>query len=271
MGLLFYLPSCANMKTRFYYILEIQYLGFRYHGWQKQPNVLTVQEVITKTLNWVLPDTASKVLASGRTDAKVSVNHTFIEVFTDREITNLEHFLKEFNLNLPADVKALSIEPTNAQFNIIQSPKIKEYHYYFAFGEKFHPFCAAFMCNIIADLDIELMKNAAQLFVGKRDFYSYTFRPNPETQTIAEVLSCELIVNTELTASFFPEKSYVLKIKGIGFKRNQIRLMMGMLIEIGKHEKTWEEFLQTLDGAQQIKLAYNAPASGLQLYKVEFF
>lgn len=258
------------MKTRYYYILEIQYLGFRYHGWQKQPNVITVQEMILKTLNWVLPETESKVLASGRTDAKVSVNQSYIEVFTNKEIIDLDSFLNEFNLNLPADIKVLSIQATDAQFNIIQSPKVKEYHYYFAYGEKFHPFSAAFMCNILAQLDIELMQKAAQLFVGKRDFYSYTFRPNPETQTIAEVLSCKLIENTELTASFFPKKSYVLKVKGIGFKRNQIRLMMGMLIEIGKEEKSWEEFIETLDGANRIKLSYNAPASGLQLYKVDF-
>src|SRR5690554_8236920 len=93
--------------------------------------------MVLKTLNWVLPETASKVLASGRTDAKVSVNHTYIEVFTDKKIDDLVCFLEEFNKNLPADIKALSIKPTNAQFNIIQSPKVKEYHYYFAYGEKF--------------------------------------------------------------------------------------------------------------------------------------
>lgn len=258
------------MKTRFYYIIEIQYLGFRYHGWQKQPNVITVQEMVLKTLNWVLPETASKVLASGRTDAKVSVNHTYIEVFTDKKIDDLVCFLEEFNKNLPADIKALSIKPTNAQFNIIQSPKVKEYHYYFAYGEKFHPYCAAFMCNILSDLDIELMQKAATHFVGERDFYSYTFRPTPTTQTRGVVLSCEIIENTELTASFFPEKSYLMKVKGIGFKRNQIRLMMGMLIEIGRHEKSWDEFMATLNGENRIKLMYNAPASGLQLYKVDF-
>jgi len=257
------------MRANFYYLMEIQYLGFRYHGWQKQPNLITVQEMIIKTLNWVLPDTASKVLASGRTDAKVSVNQTYIEVFTDNQIDNLDFFLKEFNNNLPADIKALSVVSTNAEFNIIQSEKIKEYHYYFAYGEKFHPYSAAFMCNILRDLDIEIMQKAAGLFVGKRDFYSYTFRPTPTTQTIGEVLSCELTENTELTASFFPEKSYVVKVRGIGFKRNQIRLMMGMLFDLGQHEKTWEEFLKTLDGKNKVKLSYNAPASGLQLHNVE--
>lgn len=258
------------MKKRFYYLLEIQYLGFRYHGWQKQPNVITVQENILKTLNWVLPQSANKVLASGRTDAKVSVNHTYIEIFTTEEIEDLVLFLKEFNRNLPADIKAISIEPTTQEFNIIQSRKIKEYHYYFSFGEKFHPYCAAFMCNILEDLDLALMEKAALLFEGEKDFYTYTFRPSQDTQTTGEVLSCSLMKNTELTASFFPEVSYVVKIKGIGFKRNQIRLMMGMLIELGKKEKSWDEFLQTLDGNNKIKLTYIAPASGLHLHKVEF-
>lgn len=248
--------------------MEIQYLGFRYHGWQKQPNVITVQKVILKTLNWIHPNASNKVLASGRTDAKVSVNHTFIEVFTDKEIEDLSCFIKEFNLNLPADVKALNIEPTNKEFNIIQSSKVKEYHYYFSCGEKFHPYCAAFMANFIEGLDIHLMEKAAGLFEGEKDFYSYTFRPSPDTQTKGEILSCVLIENTELTASFFPEKSYVVKIKGTGFKRNQIRLIMGMLVELGKGEKSWNDFLQTLDGKNQIKLSYIAPASGLHLYNV---
>jgi len=258
------------MQNRFYYILEIQYLGFRYHGWQEQPHVITVQKMMVKTLNWVLPDSRNKVLASGRTDAMVSVNHTFVEIFTTKEIVDLDSFLDLFNMNLPADIRALSIQKTTKDFNIIQSPKIKEYHYYFSYGEKFHPYCAAFMCHINEELDIPLMQKAAQLFEGEKDFFSYTFRPNPETQTTGNVLTCELLENTEFTASFFPEKSYVVKFRGLGFKRNQIRLMMGALFDLGKHELSWEDFLKTLDGSNKITLSYIAPASGLQLDKVEF-
>lgn len=257
------------MEKRFYYILEIQYLGFRYHGWQKQPHVITVQEMVLKTLNWVMPTSANKVLASGRTDAMVSVNHTFVEFFTTEKIADFNLFLRGYNANLPADIKALSICETNATFNIIQADKIKEYHYYFAFGEKFHPFSAAMMCNVLEVLDIDIMKRAAKEFVGERDFYSYTFRPNPQTNTKGAVLSCELTENTELTASFFPEKSYVIKIKGRGFKRNQIRLMVGMLFRLGQGQVSWSDFIQTLDGNNRIKLSYVAPASGLQLFKVK--
>lgn len=255
---------------RYYYLIALQYLGFRYHGWQIQPDVLTVEKMIKRTLGFILPDTKAKVIACGRTDAKVSAHKTYIELFSDVELPNLDVFLGTFNHNLPADIRALSIEPVDKEFNIIQDPKVKEYHYYFAFGEKMHPFSAALMCMVQGDLDIELMQKAATAFIGQRDFYSYTFRPKAKTKTEANIIASNLVLNTELTASFFPKTSYVLKVKGTGFKRNQIRLMMGMLIDLGKHKVSYDFFLNTLNGHKKIKLEHIAPASGLVLYNVKF-
>lgn len=256
------------MKTRFFYLIELQYLGFRFHGWQIQPNVKTVQEHVLKTLKWVLPDNPCKVLASGRTDKMVSVNHTYIEVFTEYEIRDLTQFLADFNMNLPSDIRALSMQEVTADFNIIQTHKLKEYHYYFSFGEKFHPFCAAFMTNFLGNLDIKQMQKAARCFEGTHDMFSYVFRPKKDTITTATISSCELIKNSFLKTSFFPEESYVLVVKGTGFKRNQIRLMMGMLFDLGAGVYSWDFFIRTLDGKQRIKLTNIAPASGLQLYNV---
>ena len=255
---------------RFYYLISIQYLGFRFHGWQIQPGVPTVELMIKKTLGFILPDAKTKVIACGRTDAKVSANQTYIELFSDQELPNLEVFLGTFNYNLPADIKALGIKTVDKSFNIIQDLKIKEYHYYFSCGGKFHPFSASLMCNIYDELDIKLMQKAAKEFEGEKDFYSYTFRPKPKTNTFAEIIDCKLEKNTEMTANFFPKKTYVLKVKGTGFKRNQIRLMMGMLINLGQHKFDYDFFLKTLDGSNKIKLEYIAPASGLILHQVEF-
>jgi len=255
---------------RFYYLIELQYLGFRYHGWQVQPGVKTVELMVKKTLNFILPDNKAKALVCSRTDAKVSANQTFIELFCDRPFPNLDVFLGTFNFNLPSDIKALSMKEVDKTFNIINDTKSKTYHYYFSFGEKIHPFAAAVMTNINFELDIERMKQAALQFKGKKDFYSYTFRPNENTNTNAEIADCKIEKNTELTASFFPKTSYVLTVKGKGFKRGQIRLMMGMLIDLGKRTKSYEFFLKTLDGHQKIKLEHVAPASGLILQQVEF-
>lgn len=253
---------------RFYYLIELQYLGFRYHGWQKQPDVLTVEHMLNKTLNYVLEGKRFKVIAAGRTDAMVSVNQTYAELFIYEEELNLDDFLNLFNKNLPQDIRCLSIEETTSEFNIIQHPKLKEYLYFFCTKEKMHPFCAPFMVNLQEDLDIELMKKGARLFEGEHDFYSFAFRSNPKTQTEGKIEVCLLKENDIYTANFFPEKSYVLKVVGEGFKRQQIRLMMGALIDLGRHEIDLNQLEKIIDGRNKIKLEHIAQASGLILNKV---
>ena len=253
---------------RFYYLIQLQYLGFRYHGWQKQPDVLTVEHMLNKTLNYVLEGKRFKVIAAGRTDAMVSVNQTYAELFIYEDELDIDTFFPEFNRNLPPDIRALAIEETDANFNIIQHPKLKEYLYFFTIKEKMHPFCAPFMVNIQEDLDIELMAEGAKCFEGEHDFYSYTFRPNPETKTEGEIVCCELKENNIYTANFFPEQSFVLKVKGEGFKRQQIRLMMGALIDLGRHKIDLDFLKQTINGKNRIKLEHIAQASGLILNQV---
>ena len=257
-------------RKRFYYLIELQYLGFRYHGWQKQPDVNTVQRMLERTLNYVL-EQKFKTLSVGRTDAMVSARQTYVELFVDETPLNLEEFFPIFNLNLPPDIKGISIKETTKEFNIIQHPKVKEYQYLFSVGEKFHPFCAPFMVNIQEELDISLMQDAARLFEGEHDFWSYAHRSNEKTQTLGSIVSCVLKKNTQYTANFFPEHSYVLTVQGKGFKRNQIRLMMGVLFDLGKGKIDLEFVHKTLDPKNyRIKLEHIAQASGLFLNKVDF-
>jgi len=258
-------------RKRYYYLIQLQYLGFRYHGWQKQPNVTTVQKMVERTVAYVLDHKDFKVLAAGRTDAKVSANHAFIELFVDHQPLELATFFVDFNTNLPQDIRALDIEETDASFNIIQSPKTKEYLYLFSFGEKFHPFSAPFMYNVLEDLDIPLMQKAAGLFIGKHNFRSYCHRPSANTVLEGEIIDCEIKRNEVYTASFFPEESYLLKVKGAGFKRNQIRLMMGVLLDLGKGKINLDFVKKTLDTkAEEITLEHIVPGSGLILNAIEF-
>lgn len=257
-------------RKRYYYIIELQYLGFRYHGWQKQPKVNTVQRMMERTIAYVLGHTDFKVLASGRTDAKVSVNCTFVELFVDN-IELQPDFFDEFNANLPQDIRALSMKETDANFNIILHPKMKEYIYFFTFGEKFHPFCAPFMLHYTNELDIVKMQEAAQLFIGDHDFRSYCHRPKKDTVTRGYIDTCEVVKNDIYTANFFPEESYMLRVKGLGFKRNQIRLMMGALLDVGSGKITIEFIEKTLNPTlDRIQLEHIAPGSGLMLNSVKF-
>jgi tRNA pseudouridine38-40 synthase len=254
---------------QYFYLVHIQYLGFRFHGWAKQPNVKTVHQMIDKTLPFVLGHRDFKTLGSSRTDAMVSANHAVFELFL-REPLDKEHFFAEFNRNLPNDIRVIEIAETDADFNVIQSPKVKEYMYIFAFGEKCHPFTASILASFMEHLDIELMKEGAELFQGRHNFKKYCTKPSDKTVFDRQIMVSCIEENTLFQASFFPEKSYVYHIHAKGFLRNQIRLMMAQLVRLGRGEITLEDIQLSLEEPDDIPLDYIAPPSGLILNKVSF-
>ena len=255
---------------KYFYVINIQYLGYRFHGWQKQPNVKTLHLMVDRTLNFILEGKPFKSLSSGRTDAMVSAESAAFELFLQEPIDDLEAFLELFNYNLPQDIRALNIREVDSKFNIINNSKIKEYIYLFTFGEKCHPFCAPIMTTILDDLDINLMKQGAKLFEGEHYIKSYCYKPTDNGIYNRKILLCELVENTLYTANYFPEKTYLLRVKGKGFMRNQIRLMMGTLIDLGKGKLTLDDIKISLQPESNIKMDYIAPASGLILKNIDF-
>lgn len=258
-----------SWNKRYYYLIHIQYLGFRFHGWHKQPAVKTVQGMIEKTLFYVLGHDTFKTLGASRTDAGVSVMEGAFELFT-REPIEQQELLEGLNRNLPNDIRALRIKEVDEHFNIIQSPKAKEYHYVFSFGEKIHPFCAPFMVYMQEHLDVERMKQGARLFEGWHNFYCYCKKPGPDAQLEREITYSRLEENTIYQAGFFPDKSYVYVVRGSGFMRNQIRLMMGALFALGRGEISLEEIRDSLKGERKELFSHAAPPSGLILHKIVF-
>lgn len=255
---------------KYFYLVTIQYLGYRFHGWQKQPDVKTLHLMVDRTLNFILEGKRFKSLSSGRTDAMVSAECAAIELFLFEPLENQKGFLELFNKNLPQDIRALDIKEVDAKFNIINHSKVKEYVYLFTYGEKCHPFCAPMITTILDDLDIELMKKGAKLFEGENYLKSYCYKPTDNGIYVRTIISCELVNNDLYSANFFPKKTYLLKVKGKGFMRNQIRIMMGTLIDLGKGKISLEDVKDSLKPNNTIKMSYIAPASGLILNKIEF-
>tara|TARA_B100000767_G_scaffold132815_1_gene126070 strand:- start:239 stop:1018 length:780 start_codon:yes stop_codon:yes gene_type:complete len=257
------------MNLNNYYLIEIQFLGYRFHGWQKQPKLKTVHLMIDRTINYVLKNNKFKTLGTGRTDAMVSANQTAFELFTEIALSNLEEFLELVNTNLPQDIRALTIKVVTKQFNVINHSKIKEYKYFFSEGTKNHPYSAPFITTFLDSLSIDLMKEGAKLFEGQHNFKSYCYKPNENGIFDREIVYCKISNNTTLKANFFPQKSYELTVRGKGFMRNQIRLMMGVLVELGRGEVTLDYIKKSLD-TYNPQINYIAPASGLMLNKVDF-
>ena len=258
------------MKYTFSYLVKIQFLGFRFHGWQKQQDVKTLHDMVDKSLSFVFKDKVYKTLGVGRTDALVSASSYYLQLFLEESI-NTDEFIRSFNENLPQDIRVLELRGIEIGHDLIGGAKRKEYRYYFSFGAKNHPFSAPFMTCIQSHLDIELMKEAARLFEGTHFFHKYCTKPSPTTNFKRTISTCKIESNSDFTASFFPKESFVLIVKGSGFLRYQIRLMMGVLFEIGKHNLTLDFIKDSLSESNDRKhLPQIAPASGLQLYDIQF-
>jgi tRNA pseudouridine38-40 synthase len=257
-------------NKKFYYLIKIQFLGYRFHGWQKQPNVKTIHLMIDRTLKFILEDKKFKTLGAGRTDAMVSAQEAAFELFLQYQIEDLDAFIELFNHNLPQDIRALTISEVDNDFNIIQNSKVKEYLYLFSHGQKNHPFCAPILTTILDELDISIMKQGAKLFQGKHNFKTYCFRTTEKGFYNREIMVCELVENKIYTANFFPKQTYLLRVRGKGFGRNQIRLMMGALIKLGKGEIPLKYIEDSIKPESKEVMDYIAPASGLILNKIEF-
>jgi tRNA pseudouridine38-40 synthase len=257
------------MKYSVSYLICLQFFGFRFSGWQKQKNAKTLHDVVDKSLSYVLKNEVYKTLGVGRTDAKVSANFYYVQLFTN-VVLEEQSFLAALNSNFPPDFRTISIQKTKLDYTIINAEKIKEYHYYFTFGEKNHPFATPFLVNVDEKLDVPLMIQGAKLFEGEHYFHKYCTKPSEHTIFKRIIDSCEIVENTILRANFFPERSYILKVKGKGFLRYQIRLMMATLFELGKGNLELDFIITSLqEDNDRASLRNIAPSSGLQLYNIE--
>ncbi len=119
-------------------------------------------------------------------------------------------------------------------------------------------------------LDIDQMKKGALLFEGKHNFKKYCTKPSDKTVFKREILASWIEENILYQANFFPTKSYVYHVHGKGFMRNQIRLMMGQLLKLGRGEISLDDIKKSLENPDDVLLDYIAPPSGLILNKVNF-
>ena len=254
-------------KETYHYLVYIQYLGFRYHGWQKQPGLKTVEFMIEKTLNFIFKGMPFKILGAGRTDAKVSANHSAFMLFSNQKLEPNE-LKTQLNLNLPNDIRILKIREKSPDFNVINSVREKEYLYLFAHGDKAHPFCASLVVTFPDRLDIDLMKEGARLFEGHHNFIQYCTKPSKYVNFNRDIFISEIVENKLFQADFFPEEIFVFRVRSKGFLRYQVRLMMGQLLCLGRKQISLDKIAGTLTGQERRPLRHIAPASGLVLNKI---
>ena len=106
------------MKYQYSYLLKIQFLGFRFSGWQKQVNAKTIHEMVDKSLSYVLVNKGYKTVGISRTDAKVSAKCYFIHLFVHEKFDEGQ-FVKDLNFNFPQDIRLLGVNSISTSFDLI--------------------------------------------------------------------------------------------------------------------------------------------------------
>lgn len=240
------------MKRR--YILYIEYLGTKYAGWQKQPNQLTVQEVIENVLTRVLQEKIS-IYGQGRTDAGVHALHQIAHFDSNKSID--AHKLSYAFLGLlPRDIAIWSIQKVAPDFHSRFDAIERQYQY------KIITRPSAFTSDraelILNTLDISSMQECAAALSGKHDFKNFS-KEHDDTNCICTV-----------TRSYWEQNQHELTyfISANRFRRHLVRRLVGTMVQVGLGKKRVDDFKE-LQNEPDTKLSpYMAAAKGLTLTNV---
>jgi tRNA pseudouridine38-40 synthase len=241
------------------HFFHIGYHGYNYRGWQRQPNVTSVQEVIEDTLSKILKKPII-ILGCGRTDAMVSASQYFFHIDTNEAWD----FDLKFRLNkaLPDDIAVFDIfkvdDDQHARFSVSQRT------YDFFFHTYKDPFLARTSSFYLLDnLDIENMKKAVALFPKYENYGVFCKNPDKHNTTICKVSSTQLYIDPK-------EERFRFEISANRFLKTMIRILAGKIIEIGRREFTVEQLENCLATQTAPKTIIPAHPQGLYLSKVVY-
>ena len=235
----------------------IAYRGTEYHGFQRQSNALTVQEVLERALSKVLNEPVT-VTGCSRTDTGVHANMFCFNVKTESRISCLG-FCRGVNGELPDDISVLSCEDAPPDFHARFDCKGKEYVYKMHCSESKNPFGADLMLHYRRKFDVEAARKAAQYFVGTHDFSSFCADCTNVSTAVRTIYSFRIEKNGD---------SVIMLVKGNGFLYNMIRIMAGTLLDVSEKRISPDDIPAILAAKDRLKAGRTAMAHGLYLNRV---
>ncbi|MDA9893394.1 tRNA pseudouridine(38-40) synthase TruA [Flavobacteriaceae bacterium] len=240
------------------YFLEFSYAGTNYHGWQRQPNAVSVQEVLEHALGTLLKVT-TPLLAAGRTDTGVHARQMFAHFDGELSQETFQHLVYQLNQFLPQDIVIHSLrqvkEEVHARFDALS----RSYEYHFALGKT--PFGNSMHYRINQPLDVDLMNQAADILLTYEDFECFS-----KSKTDVKTFLCDI----SYARWSKTKKGYIFTITANRFLRNMVRAIVGTLIEIGLKKKTIEDLHEIIKSKNRSKAGYSVPAQGLFLTRIEY-
>ncbi|WP_316801326.1 tRNA pseudouridine synthase A [Pedobacter frigidisoli] len=241
------------------YFFHIAYQGQHFSGWQKQPNVKSVQEVIEQTLFRILK-TPTPVFGCGRTDAHVHASQFFFHADIAQELDfDLLYIL---NKALPYNISVFDIikmeGKPHSRFDAVQ----RRYDYFV------HTRKDPFLSNQssfyqLDNLDFEKMNTVVKLLPQYKDYRAFCTHPDKYEHTICNVMDARLYLNAK-------RDRFRFHIASNRFLGKMIRITMGKILMVGKGELSIDEFESELINLKATKLSLPAHPTGLYLSKVTY-
>ena len=241
------------------YLMTFSYDGTNYNGYQKQPNLVTIQSVIEEALTKINSNKNVSLHASGRTDSGVHALNQKAHFDLDN---NIDAFKIKHSLNslLPKDIYVKDLKEVNDDFHARFDVVKKEYIYKINLGE-YNPIDVNYIYQYNNFLDIERMKKALNYLEGEHDFSSFTKMVDEKETYVRTVYTTRISIDNDIIT---------IKLIGNGFLRYMVRNMVGLLIEVGSNKKEPEEVLRLFEVKDRKEAGKTAPPNGLYLNNVYY-
>ncbi|MCA0930977.1 tRNA pseudouridine(38-40) synthase TruA [Lutimonas saemankumensis] len=240
------------------YFIELSYHGKNYHGWQIQPNEISVQEVIEKALSTLLGSEIT-VMGCGRTDTGVHAEQFYLHFDFDG-ILDKDKLKYKLNSFLPKDIAIFQILKVNPEAHARFDAVSRSYTYRISLNK--NVFTSELSMNLnFPDLNVAKMNKASMILMDHTDFKCFS-----RTKTDVKTYECTI------TEAFWEQKGDDLNfyISANRFLRNMVRAIVGTLLEIGKGKMTLKEFKEVIESRDRSRAGASAKAKGLFLTSVKY-
>ncbi len=242
---------------RMRYFLEFAYMGTAYHGWQRQPNAVTVQQVLEDRLATLLGTDHLETVAAGRTDAGVHARQMFAHF--DWEPGLPADFQYRINAFLPDDISITGVHPVQPDAHARFDATGRTYQYHLV--QEKDPFLQEFAHCVHAPLDFGAMNEAAATLLDFDDFKSFS-----RSRTDVKTYTCDI------REARWEENHgvWVFTISADRFLRNMVRAIVGTLLEVGRGRYTTADVKTIIKSRDRSRAGVSVPAKGLYLTGVTY-
>ena len=241
------------------YFVTFSYDGTRYHGWQIQPNGVSVQEKLQEALSTLLREPIV-VTGAGRTDAGVHARMMVAHFDWEGAVIDGQQLAYKLNRLLPYDIAVSKVEPVSEEMHARFSAKSRMYRYYIHTVKE--PFQRAYSCEIHYPLDFAKMNEAAKILTTYEDFGAFCKSGADVKTTFCDVTKAEW-VQTSPTSWYF-------EIRANRFLRNMVRAVVGTLIEVGRGRLSIDDFKKVIEGKQRSDAGESMPGNALFLEDIVY-